>query len=154
MNFQYFDSPLGKLRLVSNDGQIVQLEFAGQHSTTTGERERSDAVLTKCQHQLDQYFSGKRKAFDLPIAAQGTAFQRLVWRALQRIPYGETRSYADIARNIMKPTAMRAVGAANGRNPVPVIVPCHRVIGSNGSLTGFAGGINAKKTLLQLEGVL
>jgi methylated-DNA-[protein]-cysteine S-methyltransferase len=101
--------------------------------------------------QLAEYFAGDRTDFDIKLAPRGTPFQLDVWRTLQRIPYGETRSYADIARSIGRPTATRAVGAANGANPIPIIIPCHRVIGSNGSLTGFGGGMGVKRRLLDLE---
>jgi methylated-DNA-[protein]-cysteine S-methyltransferase len=151
MNFQYLDAPIGTLRLVSNGSQLIRIEFAGQHSADAG-TERPDAALTACAGQLGEYFARRRRHFDLPLAAAGTAFQHSVWGALTEIPYGELCSYADIARRIGKPTAMRAVGAANGRNPLPIVVPCHRVIGSNGSLTGFAGGLDAKTFLLELEG--
>jgi methylated-DNA-[protein]-cysteine S-methyltransferase len=103
---------------------------------------------------LKEYFDGTRRHFDLPLGPRGTEFQLRVWEALTQIPYGQTRSYRDIALAIGKPTAVRAVGAANGRNPLPIVVPCHRVIGSDGSLTGFAGGLEAKTRLLQLEGSL
>ena len=99
-----------------------------------------------------EYFAGRRRQFDLPLAPVGTPFQRAVWNALAAIPWGALRSYADIARAIERPTAVRAVGAANGRNPLPIVVPCHRVIGSNGTLTGFAGGLDIKRQLLELEG--
>jgi len=114
---------------------------------------RGHPVLEEAARQLDGYFAGARRAFDLPLDFQGTDFQRAVWAALLTIPYGETRSYADIARAIGRPTAMRAVGAANGRNPLSIIAPCHRAIGSNGALTGFAGGLDAKRHLLRLEGI-
>ncbi|HEY6130619.1 MAG TPA: methylated-DNA--[protein]-cysteine S-methyltransferase, partial [Halioglobus sp.] len=103
---------------------------------------------------LTDYFAGQRRHFELPLAVQGTLFQQSVWDALAEIPYGEMRSYRDIARRIGKPAAVRAVGAANGRNPLPIVVPCHRVIGSNGTLTGFSGGLEVKTYLLQLEGAL
>jgi methylated-DNA-[protein]-cysteine S-methyltransferase len=104
--------------------------------------------------QLKAYFDGQLKAFDLPLAPQGTEFQRQVWRALQTIPYGRTKSYGEIARRLGRPEASRAVGAANGQNPIPVIIPCHRVIGADGSLTGFGGGLPIKRKLLALEGAL
>ncbi len=154
MNVQYFGSPLGQLRLVSNGKQLTHIEFEDHHTTSGQEVVRNDPVLRDTQQQLTEYFNGSRTTFDLPLAPQGTAFQEAVWQALQRIPFGETRSYADIASQIMRPKAVRAVGAANGRNPIPLIVPCHRVIGSDGSLTGFAGGLHAKKWLLGLEGSL
>lgn len=113
-----------------------------------------DPVLSETKNQLSEYFSGTRSLFQLPLNAMGTEFQQTVWRALTNIPLGEVRSYSDIASEIGRPTAVRAVGAANGRNPLPVIVPCHRVIGRDGSLTGFAGGLATKKTLLRHEGVL
>ena len=154
MNVQYCSSPLGQLRLVSNGKQLTHIEFEHHHTTSGQEVVRNDPVLRDTQQQLTEYFHGRRTTFDLPLAPQGTAFQEAVWQALQRIPFGETRSYADIASQIMRPKAVRAVGAANGRNPIPLIVPCHRVIGSDGTLTGFAGGLHAKKWLLGLEGSL
>jgi methylated-DNA-[protein]-cysteine S-methyltransferase len=110
--------------------------------------------LARASLQLAEYFAGQRRGFDLPLAAGGTAFQQAVWQALREIPWGELRSYRDIACALQNPRAVRAVGAANGRNPLPIVVPCHRVIGANGSLTGFAGGLEAKKLLLELEGSL
>lgn len=145
------NSPIGVLQLVSNGTALLRVEFENQHSTS--DSATGDPILTRAAAQLNEYFAGTRRAFDLPLAAQGTDFQRRVWGQLQCIPYGEVCSYADIAQAIDKPTAMRAVGAANGRNPLPVIVPCHRVIGSSGKLTGFAGGLPAKRTLLSLEGI-
>ncbi len=114
----------------------------------------SDPVLEACARQLRDYFAGTRDHFQLPLEPRGTDFQRAVWAALSAIPHGELRSYRDIAMAIDRPTAVRAVGAANGRNPLPVVVPCHRVIGSDGSLTGFAGGLGIKRQLLELEGSL
>ena len=119
-----------------------------------GEQAGTDCVLSAAAAQLTEYFGGRRVHFELPTAAGGTVFQQAVWKALTDIPYGEVRSYRDIALVLGKTTAVRAVGAANGRNPLPIIVPCHRVIGSDGSLTGFAGGLAAKQTLLQLEGAI
>ncbi len=151
MNVQYLDTPIGRLCLLSNGAQLVKIEFEGSYSTNDA-LELSDAVLAACAAQLTAYFAGKRRRFELPLAAQGTPFQQSVWDALADIPYGELRSYRDIARSIGNPAAVRAVGAANGRNPLPIVVPCHRVIGSNGTLTGFAGGLEVKKYLLELEG--
>jgi methylated-DNA-[protein]-cysteine S-methyltransferase len=111
-------------------------------------------VLLETRKQLGEYFAGTRQAFDLPLAPHGTPFQLQVWRMLMQIPWGETWSYAQMARHIGQPTATRAVGAANGRNPLPIVLPCHRVIGSDGSLTGFGGGLPTKEFLLTLEGVL
>ncbi len=153
MNFQYLDTPIGTLRLVSNGIALVKIEFEGHHSADGG-HQTSDAVLADCAAQLASYFAAQRRHFDLPLAAQGTPFQLSVWKALTDIPYGELRSYRDVATTIGNPAAVRAVGAANGRNPLPIVVPCHRVIGSNGTLTGFAGGLETKRFLLQLEGAL
>jgi methylated-DNA-[protein]-cysteine S-methyltransferase len=153
MNYQYFDSPIGALRLVSNGEQLIKIEFEGQY-TEDGGTETGDPILAACASQLSDYFGGARHHFSLPLAAQGTPFQQSVWDVLTGIPYGEVRSYRDVAHCIGKPTAARAVGTANGRNPLPIVVPCHRVIGSDGSLTGFAGGLAAKTILLALEGAL
>jgi methylated-DNA-[protein]-cysteine S-methyltransferase len=150
MNFCYLNTPIGTLRLLSNGTQLVRIEFEDQY-TADHALAVQDTVLARCAGQLQDYFAGQRRCFDLPLAAQGTPFQHTVWQALADIPYGEVRSYGDIALTIGKPTAVRAVGSANGRNPLPIVVPCHRVIGSNGALTGFAGGLPAKKLLLQLE---
>ena len=154
MNYQFMDTPLGTLRLVSDGTHLVSIEFEGRHGHCADDQEVCDPVLSSCARQLKEYFAGERDTFDLPLAAGGTEFQRAVWAALADIPYGELRSYRDIATAIDKPAAVRAVGAANGRNPLPIVVPCHRVIGSDGSLTGFAGGLEAKTRLLQLEGAL
>ena len=154
MNYQLLDTPIGLLRLVSDGSHLLQVEFQDRYQTSPKDELREDAVLKACALQLSQYFAGERDGFELPLNAAGTEFQLAVWSALSKIPFGETRSYGDIAREIGRPTAVRAVGAANGRNPIPIIVPCHRVIGSDGSLTGFAGGLDIKTKLLELEGVL
>lgn len=151
IRYLYCDSPLGELRLVSNGDAITAIDFTGHHGNQG--IHQADAALDCCQQQLVEYFAGQRQVFDVPLAASGTAFQHQVWRQLSGIPYGELRSYRDIAVACNKPKAMRAVGAANGRNPIPIIVPCHRVIGSNGTLTGYAGGLPAKQLLLKLERV-
>ena len=149
MNYQHLDTPIGTLRLASNGIQLLKIEFEGQYNNDVVET--SDAVLVNCAHQLTDYFAGKRQRFELALWTKGTPFQQAVWDALADIPYGELRSYKDIAHSINNPAAVRAVGAASGRNPLPIVVPCHRVIGSNGSLTGFAGGLETKRVLLQLE---
>lgn len=151
MNCDYLQTPIGVLRLECADGHLTRIEFEHQYSDA-GAPTGGDAVLEECARQLSDYFAGRRRTFSLPLAPGGTAFQQAVWRALREIPYGESRSYRDIARAIGNPAAVRAVGAANGRNPLPIVVPCHRVIGSDGRLTGFAGGLEAKSFLLQLEG--
>ena len=114
----------------------------------------SEEKTRPCVKQLEEYFAGERRRFDLPLDLRGTDFQQRCWQALLKIPYGETRSYADIARAIGQPSAVRAVGLANGQNPVAIVVPCHRVIGSDGSLTGYGGGLEIKRKLLELEGAL
>ncbi len=150
-HYKTIHTPIGLLRLVSDGAALLRVEFEGQHGTdgTAGD----DAVLARASRQLEEYFAGRRQHFDLPLGADGTAFQQAVWSSLQAIPYGELRSYRDIANTLGKPKAVRAVGAANGRNPLPIVVPCHRVVGSNGSLTGFAGGLACKRQLLALEGI-
>ena len=153
MHMRYLETPLGTLQLVSNAGQLVAIAFPDRHLQIDADA-CSDPALSACAKQLDEYFAGERQHFYLPLAAPGTDFQRQVWSALARIPYGELRSYRDIARAIGRPTATRAVGAANGRNPLPIVVPCHRVVGSDGSLTGFTGGLGIKRQLLELEGAL
>jgi methylated-DNA-[protein]-cysteine S-methyltransferase len=153
MNKVVHDSPVGRLTLVSDGAHLVVCAFDG----STPPREvneavpQDDAVLREAMRQLDDYFADARRAFDLPLAARGTAFQRRVWQELGRIPFGETRSYGEVAERLGNPKAMRAVGAANGRNPIAIIVPCHRVIGASGALTGFGGGLARKAYLLELE---
>lgn len=152
MNYYLLETTIGTLQLVSDGIGLTNIEFPGHHSTIeTDDKQLTDSVLGACANQLSEYFAGERTHFDLPLNAGGTAFQQAVWSALTDIPYGEVRSYKDIAEAIGNPKAVRAVGAANGRNPLPIVVPCHRVIGSDGSLTGFAGGLPAKIQLLALE---
>ncbi len=149
--FQYLNSPIGRLRLVAQGQNLHRIEFENQHGDD-GE-ETTSPILEECKSQLGEYFSGNRRSFSLTLDAKGTAFQQRVWQALQRIPYGELRSYRDIAGQTGNRKAVRAVGSANGKNPLPIVVPCHRVIGSNGKLAGFAGGLAAKRALLVLEGI-
>lgn len=145
-------TPLGILRLFARDGALSGVCLTGQIAPEAEER-RTD-VLLRASEQLRQYFEGERRTFDLPLAPVGTPFQQRVWQALSRIPFGERRSYVDIAREIGRPTASRAVGAANGKNPIAIIVPCHRVIGASGALTGYAGGLPAKRWLLEHERII
>ena len=154
MNYQLLDTPIGTLRLVSQDQQLIRVEFQDRYRIDPEDSLTNDSVLAVTAQQLQEYFAGQRRTFTLPLNAKGTEFQQAVWSALTDIPYGELRSYRDIARDIGRPRAVRAVGAANGRNPLPIIVPCHRVIGSDGSLTGFAGGLEIKTQLLVLEGAV
>ena len=147
------DSPVGPLTLVDEDGAMAGLYMHEQKHLPAPERfgSRDDAVLPAVREQLVAYFTGELRDFDVPLTLRGTDFQRSVWAALREVPYGTTCTYADLARAIGRPTAVRAVGAANGRNPVCVVVPCHRVVGSGGSLTGYAGGVERKQSLLDLE---
>ena len=156
--YKDISSPVGKLRLVATDKALVQLLFWSEtsHAKLNGTNIsptliQSHPVLNQAEKQLKEYFLGKRKKFDLELATEGTDFQKKVWSALQRIPYGKTKSYGDIARTIGQPKASRAVGGANNKNPIAIIVPCHRVIGANGDLTGFGGGLSVKEKLLALE---
>jgi methylated-DNA-[protein]-cysteine S-methyltransferase len=140
-----------KLRLVASDSGIRFIEFTPAESPD-GRRQDSNPVLREAISQLRAYFARELRQFKLPLDMRGTDFQKSVWRELEKIPYGETRSYAQIAKAIGAPTAVRAVGAANGANPIAIVVPCHRVIGSSGKLTGYGGGLPLKKKLLELEG--
>ena len=148
-------SPIGPLTLMASDGHLTHLEMeheAHAVGVPPGSR-RDDACFAEVRAQLDQYFAGERTAFALPLRLEGTEFQQAVWAQLRAIPYGTTISYGELARRVGNPKASRAVGLANGRNPVAVIVPCHRVIAGDGSLGGYGGGLERKTTLLGLEGV-
>ena len=156
MYYTYYKSPLGDIALTANDQGLTSLTFINSKSTTIipkGYQENSVKFTQVCQ-QLTEYFSGERKIFDLPLAATGTPFQQKVWHALCTIKQGETKTYAWLAKKINNEKAVRAVGCANGANPIALIVPCHRVIGSNGKLTGYAGGLALKAKLLMHEGAL
>ncbi|MBT8146882.1 MAG: methylated-DNA--[protein]-cysteine S-methyltransferase [Gammaproteobacteria bacterium] len=151
--YDYLDSPIGSLMLAGDGENLVELGFPDGKAAR---RHQPGWVLdsepfTECKRQLQRYFAGNLRDFDIPLAPRGTEFQLLVWDALRTIPYGETVSYGELARQIGRPAASRAVGAANGKNPIPVIIPCHRVIGSTGSLVGFGGGLPTKQQLLALE---
>jgi len=152
LHVAFLTTPIGTLQLYSNGVALTAIDWPDEQLAQEEAVEKEDAVLREAMQQLTQYFNREREQFDVPLDARGTEFQRAVWESLRRIPYGEQRSYADIARDVGRPKAVRAVGAANGRNPIPIIVPCHRVIGSNGTLTGFAGGLALKRELLALEG--
>ncbi|RMH93567.1 methylated-DNA--[protein]-cysteine S-methyltransferase [Lysobacter pythonis] len=156
-HFQHLDSPVGRLLVATDDDGLCAIEFpANRHPVKRvgAWREAPHPLIDATARQLDEYFAGQRRAFELPLAPRGTAFQLRVWQALRTIPHGDTWSYARLAEAIGQPTAARAVGAANGRNPLPIIVPCHRVIGAGGALTGFGGGLPTKQFLLRLEGAL
>lgn len=150
MFYDFVETPIGWLKILASDDAITAIDFDAQPDTGR----HGNALTERCIAQLTEYFAGQRQHFDLPLAAQGTSFQRSVWQALVRIPCGTTCSYQDIADTIGNPKAVRAVGAANGSNPIPIIVPCHRVIGRNGSLIGFGGGLPRKEWLLRHEGAL
>ena len=155
--FRRIDCPVGTLSLAASDAGLHAFEFpANRHPVRRDRdwREGDHPLLRRAQAQLDAYFAGTRRDFDLPLAPRGTPFQRQVWFALASIPYGGTASYAQLAARVDRPAATRAVGAANGRNPLPIVLPCHRVIGADGSLTGFGGGLPTKRFLLELEGAL
>jgi methylated-DNA-[protein]-cysteine S-methyltransferase len=147
------DSPIGSLLLLADDEALVgaYMEKHKRGLEPQGPRRPHHAVLRRAGDQLSEYFAGARRGFDLPLSFQGTEFQRGVWLALCEIPFSETLSYAELAQRVARPAAVRAVGAAVGRNPISIIVPCHRVVGSNGSLTGFAGGLARKQWLLAHE---
>lgn len=153
--YKIIDSPTGKLRLVASNKGLVAIEWEKKNETreTSADlvEDPQHAILVETQRQLDEYFAGRRQEFEISLDMRGTTFQKSVWEALLGIPFGETRSYGQLARQLGNPAATRAVGAANGQNPIPIIVPCHRVIGSNGKLTGFGGGLGTKALLLNLE---
>ena len=147
-------SPVGKLRLVASEKGLVAIDVRSNTAQVeTSQNASAQAILKKTKQQLDQYFAGKRTSFDVALDLVGTEFQVKAWRALCRIPFGKTISYGQQAANIKKPKAFRAVGSANGKNPIPIIVPCHRVVASDGSLGGYSLGLKMKKQLLALEGV-
>ncbi|ENX39719.1 methylated-DNA--[protein]-cysteine S-methyltransferase [Acinetobacter courvalinii] len=153
--YMYMDSPVGALKLVAHDQALVAVMWDNEDHKRVRLAElvedRQHPMLHKVKQQLQEYFAGQRQQFDLPLDFQGTAFQQQVWQALLSIPYGETRSYKEIAVQLGNEKAVRAVGAANGKNPISIIAPCHRVIGSSGALVGFAGGLDKKQILLSLE---
>lgn len=153
--FTEIDSPVGKLKLVAHDQALVAVlwEYEIENRVKLQHLIRDDQhpILLKVQQQLSEYFSGQREIFDLPLDFAGTDFQKQVWQALLTIPFGETRTYKQIAEHIGNVKAVRAVGAANGKNPISIIAPCHRVVGANGKLVGFAGGLENKQILLTLE---
>lgn len=145
----HIESPIGLVEFTASDKGLTSLYFVDQTQSV-----ESNSITAKAAIQLEQYFQGQRKTFELPLEATGTEFQKDVWAKLMDIAYGQTQSYLNVANSINKPKAVRAVGAANGQNPISIIVPCHRVIGANGQLTGYAGGVERKAWLLQHEGAL
>ena len=153
MYYCYLDTPIGDLLLAGDDDALSLVGFpqGSMRHDPDPDWKYNEKPFAAAREQLQEYFAGSRKNFDLPLHLSGTEFQVQVLEELQRIPYGETTSYGDIAQRIGRPKAVRAVGAANGRNPIPIIIPCHRVIGSSGHLTGFGGGLDTKEALLRLE---
>jgi len=154
LNYQDMASPVGRLRLIGCGEQLVAIWFEhGRDSRKAdpGLVEASSPVLERTRQQLEEYFRGERREFDLPLAPEGTEFQQRVWQSLLGIRYGTTTSYGALANSLGNPKASRAVGLANGSNPIPIVIPCHRVIGANGTLTGFGGGLPVKSALLELE---
>ena len=154
-DYCFYQSPFGLIRICETGGFLTRADFLEQspeskHSQSKS-KQNSNSLLKDACRQLGEYFEGRRQKFDLSIKPHGTEFQRSAWKSLLSIPYGETRSYLQQAEYINKPKAIRAIGQANSRNPIPIIIPCHRVIGKNGSLTGYAGGLERKKRLLTLE---
>jgi methylated-DNA-[protein]-cysteine S-methyltransferase len=148
MNIAFYESPIGTLKICDNGKALTEIRLVTQN---TQQQTAISQLATKTKKQLAQYFSGKRKIFDLPLELSGTDFQKKVWQALREIPYGKTASYKEIAEKIGNPKACRAVGMANNKNPLLIVVPCHRVIGSDGSLVGFGCGLKNKEILLNLE---
>ena len=153
MHIDTLDSPIGELTLVSDGEALTGLYMDAQRHRPElpAATASDDAVLATARRQLGEYFAGERREFDLPLRPAGTPFQREVWDALREIPYGETAGYGELAQRLRRPGAARAVGLANGRNPIAIVVPCHRVIGAAGSLTGYGGGLERKRYLLDLE---
>ena len=155
LQYKFIDSPVGKLALVASDQALVAILWENDDPKRVRLDESTEnlyhPVLVRSEGELKEYFAGRRSEFSIPLDLRGTSFQKQVWEALLGIPFGETRAYGQLAAQLGNPKATRAIGAANGRNPISVIVPCHRVIGSSGALTGFGGGLHAKAHLLRLE---
>jgi len=158
IRYTWMPSPLGNVLLVGNDTGLRGVYFHDQKYLPTidaaWQEENRMAVLREARRQLGEYFAGSRERFDVPLAPEGTPFQRAIWNAIAEVPCGATRTYADLAVRTGRPGCARAAGAATGRNPLSIIVPCHRIVGSDGSLTGYAGGLDRKKRLLALEGAV
>ena len=152
-HYCYCHTPIGQLLLIGENGLLEQIHFpnSAERTAIADNWHHDEEFFADVLQQLNEYFAGSRQNFKVKMCLKGTDFQRQVWQELQQIPYGKTASYGDIAKRINNPKACRAVGAANGKNPIPIIIPCHRIIGNDGSLTGFGGGLELKKTLLDLE---
>lgn len=154
-SYDYFRSPQGRMLLVTDGKGLCRVSFMGQkyapHVAAEWQRDAAHPLLRKAKRELAEYFTGKRRRFTVKLAPKGTSFQRAVWKAIAGVGFGRTIAYAELARRAGRPGSARAAGAATGKNPIGVIVPCHRIVGSNGSLTGYAGGLTKKKALLALE---
>src|SRR6266853_1106000 len=154
MRYSYLDTPIGRLLIAGDDDAVRRIEFPKDGKTGRPEAEWEESArgaVGEAIRQLREYFAGLRSEFELPLAPEGTEFQRTVWNRLREIPYGETISYGELAKRVGNPKASRAVGAANGQNPIPIVIPCHRVIAGDGTLGGFGGGLSTKEKLLSLE---
>jgi methylated-DNA-[protein]-cysteine S-methyltransferase len=154
MNYWYLDSPVGPLLIAGDDAALHAICFPREKKPRRPEpgwTESRRGTVADAVAQLREYFDGKRTVFDLPLAPEGTPFQRTVWRTLEEVPYGETISYGELAKRVGNPKASRAVGSANGKNPLPIVIPCHRVIAADGTIGGFGGGLSTKRRLLALE---
>ena len=148
---KYINTKIGKMKIVQEENYIIAIRVNEEIKIEQDEEEKSTELLEETANELEEYLQGKRKEFNIPINPKGTSFMKQVWEALCQIPYGEVRSYKQIAKQIEKPNAVRAVGMANHKNPIPFIIPCHRVVGSNGKLVGYALGLDKKDFLLELE---
>jgi methylated-DNA-[protein]-cysteine S-methyltransferase len=157
-HFTHFETPMGTMLAIATDDAITDLHIVSGKYVPKLDDDWIDSpklpVFLQLRQELGEYFAGRRKTFTVKLAPEGTEFQRAAWKALTKIPFGQTRSYGEQAAAIGKPKAVRAIGAANGRNPIAIVVPCHRVIGANGTLTGYAGGLDKKEFLLRLEGIV
>lgn len=150
----YFDgitTPLGRLHIVASDEAVLRIYFPGEKVAEHVERMPKHPIISLAKIQLSEYFAGQRRKFDLPLSLEGSEFQIRVWKTIAKVPYGKTITYGEEAKKIRKPDAVRAVGTANGRNPIPIIIPCHRIVPKGGGLGGYSGGVSRKKLLLKLE---
>lgn len=154
INALYIRSPIGVLKLEATDEVLTAIRFGDDNQNAVNQPELASAILEKARNQLKEFFDGQRQEFDIPLAPEGTDFERQVWDQLKNIPFGKSITYTQLAQKLGDSNKVRAVGRANGQNPLPIIIPCHRVIGANNKLTGYAGGVERKRWLLQHEGVL
>jgi methylated-DNA-[protein]-cysteine S-methyltransferase len=151
ISYTHIATPIGRLLIAGDEKSIRHIRFERHNAPDAGWKSGLTQPIREAAGQLEAYFARRRRSFDLPLAPEGTAFQKRVWSQLERIPFGSTVSYGELARRLGEPSASRAVGAANGANPIPIVIPCHRVVGSDGKLTGFGGGLAVKARLLELE---